>query len=240
MSPGELAVELPGGVRVSATAGYETGDVNAVVASLLGPTNAALAPLQPIFAAFDALKAVTKCVEAVPDCITQFSPSPLLEALPGLAKAIDKVAQLYPPMPFLVMAKGVLNVLAQAVRGVRARLAAMVTQANRIAASALRAAALGGGVGLKLAAVADCASSNLDVQLQNLSASVAPLNRLVGIVNGLLELAGFPCVPTLGAPAEVTEAALAPLDATVAVLDQVVALIPGSVTLLALPPAGEC
>lgn len=239
-SPGELAIQFPGGVRVAATAGYETGDINAIVASLLGPTNAALAPIAPIYTAFDALKAVTKCVEAIPDCITSLSPQPLLDALPGLAAALDKVVQLYPPLPFLVLGKGVVDVLAHAVRGVRQRLAALVAQAARVSAAYTRAAALGGGIGLKLTAMADCAAGNLDVQLQNLNASVAPLNRLIGILNELLSLAGFPCIPALGAPDEVSAAALAPLDAAVALLERVSSLIPASVEIRALPAPGEC
>lgn len=241
VAPGEVCVEFPGGARVCATVGFETGDLSGIITNLLGSVNAGLAPLQPLLNIFDVLKAVFDCIQAIPDTLgPPPDPTAILNCIPGLAKAIDKILMMYPPLPIVVMVKGVLNAILLGLQGMQQRLRALIAQAERIANTALRAAQLGGGIGVKLQEIADCASSNLEAQLQNTQASVAPLNRLIGLINTLLELVGLPCVPIIGAPGEVGDAVLAPLSAAIEVLQQIIALIPGGVSLPVLPPAGEC
>ncbi len=221
---GELCVQFPGGMKLCAQAGYELGDASEIVKSMLAQINSALTPLGPFFSLLDAVIAVKNCIMAIPDTIgPPPDPTALLNCLPGLLAAIDKLLQLLPQLSIPIMIKGILQVIITGLIGLRHKLAAMIRQTARVIQAALKAAQLGN---IQLQLVADCASGNLDAQLVNLNAGMAPLNRLIGLINFLLELAGLPCIPTLGGIESLTDAALAPLDAAIALLQQLLALIP--------------
>lgn len=244
-APSELSIVFPGGVRITASAGFSSGDANAVVESLFGPVNAALAPLNPIFSIFDAIKAIFDAVSAIPKTfgLGEVPPDPtaLPKAIPPLAAAVSKLLEMYPPVPIVVMVRGILEALVVALGGLRDRFAALVAHAARVTNAQTRAAQLGGTVGAALQLVADKAQANLEVQVANASAGATPLNRLIGLVNALLELAGLPCIPAFGAPTELTEAALAPLDAFVSLLQNILALLPfGAPLPLPAPTPGSC
>lgn len=244
-APGELSITFPGGVRVAASAGFSTGDVNAVVESLFGPVNAALAPLNPIFSIFDAIKAVFDAITAIPKTfgLGEAPPDPtaLPKAIPPLAEAVAKLLAMYPPVPVVVMVRGILDALVVALGGLRDRFAALVAHAARVTSAQTRATQLGGTVGASLQLVADKAQANLDVQVQNANAGATPLNRLLGVVNGFLELAGLPCVPAFGVPSELTEAALSVLDDFVTLLQKVLEFLPfGAPLALPAPTPGSC
>lgn len=244
-APGELSITFPGGVRVAASAGFSSGDANAVVESLFGPVNAALAPLNPIFSIFDAIKAIFAAVEAIPKTfgLGEVPPDPtaLPKAIPPLAAAVSKLLELYPPTPIVVMVRGILEALVVALGGLRDRFAALVAHAARVTAAHTRAAQLGGTVGAALQLVADKAQANLEVQVANANAGAAPLNRLLGVVNGFLDLAGLPCVPAFGVPTELTEGALSVLDDFVALLRKVLKFLPfGAPLPLPAPTPGSC
>lgn len=232
--PGQLCVFLPGDVVICATSGYEIGDPADIVQSFFGSLNSALAPLSPFFDILDVLKALFDCIKAIPDCLgPPPSPTPIVNCLEGLAAAIEKILALVPPFPLFKLLKSIFAVLVFGLMGFRQRLAAIIQHTLDIAAAATKAALLGN---VALQSVVDCATGNAQVWLDNLNAGMAPLNRLIGLVNVLLGLAGLPCIPTLDSAAA-TEAALAPLDAAIAALEAVEAAIPGDITFDPVPPA---
>lgn len=194
--PGELCISFIGGATICAQTGYEVGDPTAIVESLLGQLNSALAPLQPFFTILDFVKAVFDCIKAIPDCIgPPPSPSPIISCISGLTDVVNKLLQLIPPFPILAMVKGILNVIIVGLEGLKARLQAIQDHLTRVLNAATKAAVTGN---LGLQAIVDCAQGNLDAQLANLNAQLAPLNRLIGVVNLLLELAGQSCIPAIG------------------------------------------
>lgn len=236
---GEVCVRFPGGAKICASINVtELGDPGEIAKDLLAQVNAAMVPLTPFFNLLDVLKAIFDCLQAVPDALgPPPDPSGIIACIPNLQKAVDKLLALIPPIPILEMAKDILNVIIIALQGIRAKLAAMIKQVERITKAALAASTLGN---LQLQVVVDCANGNMEAQLENMNAGMAPLNRLIGLLNVLLELAGQDCIPALGGFAEITEAVLAPLDATIALLQQLLALIPSlELTLPALTP-GQC
>lgn len=235
---GELCIELPGGAKLCASASVELGDPLAIARELLAQANTALAPLTPFFNMIDVFKAVLDCITAIPEAILTLNPQPVIECVVNLTKAIDKLLALIPALSIPILAKSLLDALIAGLQGIRAKILAMIHATEKLAAAATLATETGN---FQLQLVVDCANGNMDAQLENLNASMAPLNRLIGILNVLLELAGLDCVPALGTFAEVSDAVLAPLDATIELLEAIKAAIPSlDLVLPALPPAGEC
>lgn len=237
-SPGELCVEFPGGAKLCAQFGYEMGDPFEIVKSMLAQINSALVPLQPFFDMLDLLKKIVDCVQAIPDCLgPPPDPTPLLSCIPGLIEAINKLLQLIPPIPILKLAKHIIGVIVMGLIGLRQKIVAMLRQLDRILAAATKAAELGN---IQLQVIADCASGNMDIQLQNLNAGLLPLNRLIGVVNALLKLVGADCIPTLAGLTDLSDELLAPLDAVIALLQALQAAIPViDLSLEAIPLPGD-
>ena len=236
--PGELCVTFPGGATICAQVGYEIGDIPEIVQNMLDSLNTALAPLVPFLNMIDVIKAIVDCIQAIPDCLSPPSPTPLVECIPNLIEKLNKILELIPPFPIFKLVKGILNVIIQGLIGLRARIVAILRQIERILQAATKAQAVGN---LALQLVVDCANGNMDAKLENLNAQFLPLNRLLGLVNLLLELIGVDCIPALEGLAELGEEALAPLDATIELLQAIYAAIPGPIQLVPPPPKpGEC
>lgn len=108
--------------------------------------------------------------------------------------------------------------------GLRGQLQAIIAAQVRIAAAATRAAELGN---VQLRTVVDCVTASMDAYLQNLNEGMKPRNRLVGLLNLFLQLAGLPTIPDLANLGDDAEAALAPLDAVIDSLKTVRAGLPG-------------
>lgn len=230
--PGELCVTFIGGATICAQTGYEIGDPVTIVESLLGQLNSALAPLQPFFTILDFVKAVLDCIKAIPDCLgPPPSPSPIINCLQGLEEVVNKLLKLIPPFPILVMVKGILLTIITGLTGLKQRLQAIQDQTARVLNAATKASQTG-NAGLQ--SIVDCAQNNLDAQIANLNAQLLPLNRLIGIVNVLLELAGQSCIPAIGE--------IGDLDALQAIIDFLTSIynaIPDAPQLSAIVP-GEC
>lgn len=238
--PGEFCITFPGGATLCAGLSIERGDASEILKGLLMQINGALLPLVPFFNVLDVVKAVGDCIQAIPDCIGPTpTPEPILKCIPKLVQSLEKLLQLLPQYTIPVLIKGILNVIIASLIALRQKLSAMLKQVARIAAAAVKAATLGGGIGLELQAAIDCAQSNLDAQLENENASLMPLNRLIGLLNVLLKLAGLPCVPTLGGLGALTEDVLLPLDAAIRLLQQIAAAIPADLSLPVVPGPDE-
>jgi hypothetical protein len=236
---GELCIRFPGGAQICASMNAtELGDLGEIAKSLLAQANTALAPLQPFFNLLDVIKAIFDCIQAIPDALgPPPDPSGIIACVPNLAKAVEKLLKLIPPIPIFELAKDILHVIITALQGIRAKLLAMLRQLERIAAAALAATTLGS---LQLQLVVDCAQGNIDAQMANMNAGMAPLNRLIGLLNVLLQLAGLDCIPALGDFGELSEAILAPLDAVISLLQQLLALIPTLDLVLPEVVPGQC
>lgn len=237
MGPGEFCVTLPGGVLLCAYEYQDTGDAGAIVNSLLGQIGTALAPLAPFFNVLEFVKAVFDTLKAIPDAILTLNPQPIVESLVGLGVAVDKLLALIPQYSVPVMIKGILGVVVQGLIGVRAQMQAMIIQAARVQLALDRAAS---SQIAPLMVIAQCAQDNLETQLVNLNASYSPLNRMIALMNFFLELAGLPCIPVLGALPSIGSPALDVIDTTIALLQTILAALPGLDTALAALPASGC
>jgi hypothetical protein len=235
---GQLCVTFPGGTRVCAQFGYELGDPTEIVKSLIAQVNSALAPLGPFFDMLDCLKKIVDCVQAIPDSLgPPPDPTAIADCLPGLLEAINKLLKLVPPFPIFQLVGEILDVLITFLVGLRGTIQTLILKQGRLLAGATRAAELGN---IDLATAIDCAQGNLEVQVQNLNIGLGAINRLVGVVNLLMELAGLGCLPPFGELAAASLDALQPIDDLIAFLQGVRAAIPAPPTLVPKGSKDDC
>lgn len=217
--PGELCIEMPGGVRMCVTSDIDIGDPAGMVRGLMAQVNAGLAPLAPIFNLIDVLLAIKQCVDATGDAISELNPAKLFECIPNLVEKINQMLKLLPPVSIPFMVKSLLTALIVFLEGLKQDLRAAILAAARAANTALRAAELNN---IRLQAIADCAEASFEIELVNFNESAKPLSRLILVLNVFLELAQLPCIQIpLGAITEATEAALLPLCGAIDLLTAV-------------------
>lgn len=220
----ELCITFPGGAEMCVQI-PGVPDPTDVSKQLLAQANAALTPLVPVFNIIDAILALFKCVKAIPDSLgPPPDPTKLAECIPDLAEKIDKLLKLIPQLSIPVLIAGLIDVILFYLEGLRGQLKAIIAAQVRIAAAATRAAELGN---VQLRTVVDCAEASMDAYLQNLNEGMKPLNRLVGLLNLFLQLAGLQPIPDLANLGDDAEAALAPLDAVIDSLKTIRAGLPG-------------
>lgn len=236
--PGEICVVLPGGFALCVQGDVEWDDVGALAKNLLGQINTALTPLAPFFTVFDVLIALFECIKAVKEA---FGPAPnpakLIECLKNLQEAIDKLLALHPAISIPKTIKSILNVVILFLRGIRTELVQLLNFATEIATALTRATTLGN---FELQIAGECASDQFDVELANLNQSVAPLSRLIGVINLLFEIAGLPCMQIpLGPIKTLSQATLDVVDAAIAFVELIRDAIPSLDLVLGTIPAPE-
>lgn len=189
------ALRFPGGASLVAMAArpYVTSGLE-LAKTQLNAANAALAPLQPIFDMVDAVLAVKTALDAVPDVVS--NPSKLADALVKLGPKIDKLKQLVPQLSVPILVAGLLDTLILMLVGLRDELNALARAQTRITVAQDVADATGIP---EMQTVVTCAQANLLTQMGNLGRGYQPVAELFMIVNLLLELAGLPHAPALGA-----------------------------------------
>lgn len=235
--PGEICVRFPGGATLCVSADVDTGELGSIIKSFLGELNAGMAGLSPFFTMLDVIVAIVNCVKAIKEAVAGTPPDPtkIVQCLPNLLEALDKLLSLQPALSIPGLIKSVLLVLVTGLQGLRNELSALIAQELRVAAAETRGAVTGN---IQLQAIADCARNQLDAQFVNLNASLTPMRRLFGVINALLKLADLPC---LQMPIEdltgISENALEPIDVAIDLLSTVRNAIPTPDQLVAALPA---
>jgi len=207
----DLCVTFPGGAEMCVQMpSVSVPDPSELSKQLMAQANAALAPLMPVFNIIDTVIALFNCVKAIPDALgPPPDPSKLAKCLPDVAKKVSKLLKLIPQLSVPLMIVGLIDVLLTFLEGIRGQLKAVIAAQVRIAAAATRAAELGN---VQLSTIVDCANANIEAQMKNLGESAAPVNRLIGVINLFVELAGLPKLPDLSNLGNDAQAALGVLD----------------------------
>lgn len=223
--PGGLCVSFPGGVSICASVGLRTGDTAAMTENFFAQINAALMPLAPFFNVLDVLQAVFNCIQAIPKAVAvPPDPTALPQCIKELGQAIAKLLAMLPPLSVPRLVKGILVALAAALASIKGEIQALILQQARIVAAATLAAEPGN---VHLQTVVDCATGNFSVQLENLNASMAPLNRLIGILNLLLKLVpNAPQIPSVADLGNDAAGAVGVLDDAINAINTVAEFIP--------------
>lgn len=198
----DLSLILPGGVQIQAL--LEPGilpDASAVTNSILAQTNAALAPLVPIFVLIDVVLALVDCVKAIPEAIgPPPDPTAIIRCLEKLLKAVTQLLKLIPQLSIPLLVKGMCDLLAASLQGLYDQLACLLVFQVRLDASRAKLDNLI-NLGLLDAASSlelqlDCAQSNLDLQRELNAASARPMNTLIRLINLFLRLIGLAEIPS--------------------------------------------
>jgi hypothetical protein len=224
VTPQRLSITFPGGAMLDPELpNLGIPDPLQLSKQLLAQANAALAPLGPVWSLIDIALALFDAIKAIPDAIAHLDPSKITEALPELAQKAGKLAPLIPQLSVPLMLVGLIDTLLAFLSGLGRQLRALIDQQVRIQKAENRAAELGNA---QLQTVVDCSKNHVAAQLQSLSESVAPVNRLIALVNVFAQLAGLGPLPDLSGLGKDAAAALGPLEDTAQALQQVRAAIP--------------
>lgn len=220
-------VTLPGGIKICGQQGLELGDPTSVLRGFLAQINTALAPLGPIFLIIECVLAIKDVIDAIPKLVgPPPDPKAFFDAIAKLVKLIAKLAGLAPQLSIPKMIKEILTVVLLTCLAVKLELQALILQTARVLAAATKGERPGNG---KLAEVALCANTNFEAAMANLSASLRPLNNLIGVINLLLDLAQVPKdvrVPEFDHLGQDAAAALDAMNVPIELLQKVLDAIP--------------
>lgn len=188
--PSIPTVQFPGGATLVPQVPGLPPSLFALAQELLGQTNTALAPLNPLFNLIEAIVAIQKCLTAVVDALgPPPDPAKLVECLPGLAEKIEKIITLLPPTSIVKMVADIVDTIIAMLEGMIAELRAVAALAARVGQAS---AMMGQAPGLGLAAL--CGQQTVEVQLANIARALASLNLMLGLVNQFAELAGLSAI----------------------------------------------
>lgn len=178
------------GFDLCAVGGLDTGDPFSVLQGFLSQINTALVPLSPIFAVFDVIVALVDCIKAIPDMVgPPPDPSKLIQAIVKLVKKLAKVLGMLPQMSVPKMVKQILTVVGTAFLAMQREMSALVRAGNRVLALATMAGKSGNDA---LNVVLSCAQGQIDIRMGNLATAMGPVNKIIEIVNLLMDLAQMP------------------------------------------------
>jgi hypothetical protein len=202
---------------------------------LLGMMQPALAPLVPLFNVLEAIVAIKKCVEAIPDALgPPPDPSKMIDCIPNLAEKVAALLKLLPPLSIPTMIKQLLNCIIREIGKFRSFIVGLQQQMLRIARIVERAAELEDP---EFNLIAVCAADRVASQLSNEMKALVVVGRLLGMARELLKLAEVPVeIPDLESLAgQPLDTVIEPIDALLDTLRQVRDAVPD--VLFGLDPA---
>lgn len=216
------------GADLCSVGDLDLGDPLKILQGFLAQINTALAPLSPIFTIFDVVVAIFDCIKAIPESLgPPPDPTALANAIARLVEVIGELLGLLPQMSVPKLVKQIMIVIATALLAFQRELLSLVRGLEYITTMATFASKPGNHA---LNLVISCAQGRVDIRLENLNASIAPLNRLLGILNLLMDLAQMPeemRPPVFSGFGNAPSEALGPLGEFAQKLLDIASLIPG-------------
>lgn len=195
ITPREICIRYPVGQQICATLPQLANpDLAELVAQLFSQLNSALAPLSPILDIIDIILAIVDCIKAIPEAIIKLDPTGLIECVPALLEAVNKILALLPQLSLPLMLIDIIDAFILYLQAQANLLIQVAARIQAIANAALRAAEPGQ---FALSGVIDCINANFSVQIENLSSNNAPLNRIIGQINKFFEILGIPLMPCI-------------------------------------------
>lgn len=227
-----LCIEIP---TINVCKALMPGGFTMEAPDLLGMMQPALAPLAPMFSILEAIVAIKKCIDAIPDALgPPPDPSKMIECIPNLAEKIAALLKLLPQLSIPTMIKQLLNCIIGEIGKFRAFVVSLIQQVQRIARMLERAAELDDP---QFNLIAVCAADRVAVQLSNEMKGLIVVGRLLGMARELLDLAQVPVeIPTLDSiTGKPLDQVLEPIDALLDMLRQIRDAVPD--VLFGLDPA---
>ncbi len=214
-----LSITMPGGAELAAMPSSLVPDGMTMAKSLLAQANSALAPLNPIFKVMDLALVAVDVLKKIPEAIV--NPMALVEVLEKAIKSAGAVAALMPPMSVPLLVLHFIDVLISYLEGLVATLQQLVAFEAKLAEAQAQQDQYPG-----LQIVCSVAQADLSVQLAAMESGLGPLQKLVRLVNLLMQMVGLEGIPELTALGGNTAQALATLEDALREIRRVRSLIP--------------
>lgn len=161
--------------------------------SQIGP---AMAFMKPFFTAVDTVLAVFRCVQAVPDAITNLDPTELFQCMPELVEKVNELLSMLPYLSIPRMVKALIHGLAGLLRGIASDLSYIKQQLQRIADAIDEAADLND---VTWSGLLSCAEQTVEDMQLSTAEALKGIGRIILLTNILLSLlSGAPEVPCFG------------------------------------------
>lgn len=235
--PQALCLTAPGGVSLCVNLPSLTvPTLSEIARQMFAQINTLIAPLGPVFALMDVVKALGDCVQSVPEAIVKLDPSGLIQCAPVLVEKLAKVAMMFPPLSIPIMLKDAITAIIAFLQGLQEDLQGAQLQLDRIL-EANTASLLPGNAAL--IDVVSCARSFYDRVMEHIAAGASPLNRLLGVLNFLVGfLPGVPPLPCIGGLDGLPTYVQTVLEKFITVLKIARSLLPGGLKITPYIPAG--
>ena len=197
---GCVTLNLPFGMALTGSSSATPGMNFDPMRSLLVNLSGVLAPLVPIFKIIGFAKDVVDALEAIPSCITNLSPSKLIQTLKKVEADISELVGALPPLTVPVMMRDLCGALIVFLTGVQSQIRGLQVQATVVVALQSRADSIQSTnpdayaelTGIVSASLADGAS-----YVNTLDAQSCAYNGLITTIVTLAKLAGLPPPPLL-------------------------------------------
>jgi hypothetical protein len=170
--------------------------VSDLVMSQLSQIGPAMAPLKPFFDVLDTILQIFKCIEAIPDCITNLDPSGLINCVPDLVQKVNNVLTLIPQVSIPRLIIQLIRNLAAFLRAFADDLDYLKQRLARIAQAVSRAADLND---VTWGGFLQCAEQTVSDEMDALALALRSIGRIILLANLLLSLiSGAPEIPCFG------------------------------------------
>jgi hypothetical protein len=215
----DLGITFPGGSFLQATGQR----IQQTPAALLGQLNTALMPLQPIFFVID----VAITLKDVLDAIKTLNPVSIGQAVAKIVPKIEKLVALVPQASVPIMILNCIDVIIAFLQVTQVSLRALVDAENSANSAQAKASEIGGDAGARLSVIAGCGLENVKAGLGLLQKQLAPVNRLIALLNLVGGIVSLPQIPTVGGASAGSAAEMLPiLDTALSALTVVRGSIP--------------
>jgi hypothetical protein len=202
-----LSLDFPGGISIQGVLQGDFALALDAARAMMGQANAALVPLGPIFLLVQIAVDLLAVVQAIPGSLgPPPNPTKLIAKIEKLAKDVDAVIGITPPLAIPHLVKTLLRAIILFLTGLRNELQTLLTFEADINLSVQRSAfilALPDGVGIFASAQLDlsigCAKATLTAQLGALGQGMGPLQKLIALLNGFMQAAGLNALPDVSA-----------------------------------------
>lgn len=192
---GCVSLHLPFGMVVGGSAVATPTLTFDPMRGLLGQFGAVLAPFMTLFKIVGFAKDITDALKAIPDCITQLSPQPLVSKLALVVQDIDQLLGVLPPVSAPVIVQGVVGALITYLQGLRSQIGGLQASASIAATLEVNAASLEAtdpNAAGELTAIVQLAIGDSVAAVSTLDAQSCSFNQLIGTITTICQLVGLP------------------------------------------------
>lgn len=170
--------------------GLGTGDLTAIIQGQMGLISSSIGSLGPIFIILDVLQTLIECVTGIKDALgPPPDPSKLVKCIEKLVKLVAAIAGLLPAVWAPKAVKAFLETILAGLEALKSEIQSFIRQAERINLLSVAASKPGNA---SLGDILNCVQNNYQSTIANSQTGFGPLNQLIAIVNGFMELAQMP------------------------------------------------